>query len=247
MNLKKYSDNRIYLIILSLLAFSFSIVSLTSAPSTYVISGDSVYAENAGKGIILQKPHTLDDLSNFPIINFTSEYPQARNFDVLIGFTGNSAKVVSANLWENYPHNLANQNCTVSWSNTSSQNGTWDNHTSNACYPYTYSSTYFDWKPLTLNYLEYAGKNYFSISNISVDPQETKTIQPRIEISPKLGENSGKYEILVKLSDSTLFQALGTGDNVLLDPWWNSTFQKCRNINVTDTTGKNWTNAVSAA
>lgn len=220
------------------------VASFTLAPSTYTISGDLVYIEDAEKGLVLQEPHTLTDISNSPIVNFTSYYIQPTNFDILLGFTDKSARVVSADVWENYAHEQVNQNCTDYLLNTTSQNGTLGSYISNICYPYTYSNTYFDWKPLTLSSFEYAGITYFSVTAIRINPQETKTIRPTIEISPRVGVNSGKYEILVKPSSIAILQSLTTGDQIKLDPWWNYTWRSCKNINVTDITGRNWTNTV---
>jgi len=87
-------------IVIALLPFSQS----QGAETDYVIDGDKVYINISGKGMLTQEPHTLTDLTNKPILDFTSYFSEEKCLDFIFLFDTNKAKPTGAEYWTNYSH-----------------------------------------------------------------------------------------------------------------------------------------------
>lgn len=87
-----------------------------------------------------------------------------------------------------------------------------------------------------LHETHFAKNVWYYITDVTFQPNETKTIRPKISVIPKLGENSGKYDILIKRCSDTIAEAISSGHYIHLDPWWNSSYDRKRQImNVSNT------------
>lgn len=82
--------------------------------------------------------------------------------------------------------------------------------------------------------VDYNDKEWYLFKDITFVNGETKTIRPEIYVNVGLGENSGKYDIIIKKCSETMSEAISSGDYVYLDPWWNSSWNKCRVLNLTN-------------
>lgn len=249
------------------------------------IDGKTIYYNLSGKGLITQTPHTLTQITNYPIVNFTSYFVTEQCFDFAFGFNTSQAKPVDVDLLS--PHN-------VSWVTQQSQffhNVSSIITTSDACdFGYEYnmykrkiehqekteynnitnqtdiiisnSIVCFDsyiqngtnytvswykkhsriesWKNIknkfgVLHETHFDKNTWYYITDTIFQPGEIKTIRPKIIVPPTLGENSGKYDILIKRCSDTISEAISSGNYIRLDPWWNSTLTHRYKIQINNT------------
>jgi len=104
--------------------------------------------------------------------------------------------------------------------------------------PYTYESTFFDWKPLgktwekdTHNYQGF--DKWYSLKDVNVE--EDKLYQMRVWVNipfKGLQGSIGKYWWSVKPSGKTVQEAIADGQFYCLDPWWNSSWDYYRTITI---------------
>jgi len=238
-------------------AFIFMLIVIPFTKSAgvetdYTIDGNKVYINIADKGLLTQEPHTLTDLTNKPIVDFTSYFNTDKSLDFIFLFDTDKAKPTGAEYWTNYSHpneepvygnvtykkdcpgtyqtNYDYINSTWMWCNYTIVNETntteiyWGalflldykvnasgirifwNETEVTGY---IDKWYYDWKDISstiqvlkiLYFLNYT-KAYF-VTNVNFKPNEKKIIRPTIQVTPKLGESSGKYGIIIKFSDET--------------------------------------------
>lgn len=230
-------------------------IALAIPGSAFTITGDTITYENA-YGKVTQTPHTITGMSGYPEINFTSKFATTQTLDIAFGFDSESAVPSNARYYN--PHYVTSQEsytCSGFFNYTTTPNKHfW-------CYEIMANNTYkllFDhdfvsgdipsktaywsvsefkaWTDITskfdvVNYNYDDKDKWYLISGVTFEPGETKTLRFDMTIKPG---TSGKYDIFIKRSDDSFSNALYYGNYVLLDPWYNSTFAKCRNLSVTN-------------
>lgn len=243
----------------SSVVFCLVLACLTLFTSAYTIDGDTVYYENQ-YGKISQTPHTINDFKNFVVINATSYFDSTQSLDFALGFNTSIAKPARAFKWtEDAAHEVPDW-CDVSYSrqcdssnftyNSSyawcySDNGTvmWEHDFENG-WPGNATIEWFNWEEScttteywddwtilqNFNIIQYGGKTWYKVS-ATFEDNETKQLQ--VEIDVKEGAK-GKYELFIKRSSDTWAEAFQNGNYVLLDPWFNNTWNLRKGINVTD-------------
>jgi len=88
---------------------------------------------------------------------------------------------------------------------------------------------WYDWKDITHNFHQtnYNGKKYYYVTGFSV--QQSKTYYFKYQYNTKANTN-GKWDFLAKLNSETIQEALQTGHYVMIDPWWDSDWDYCKEI-----------------
>ncbi len=255
------------------MAFSSSV---TAPTVDYVISGDTVYIDIAGKGKLSQTPHTLTDFTNYPIVKFTSYYETEQCFDFAFGFDTDVVKPVNVELYKpryvdvEKSYSCDCESCWLEFFGAENHFKCWETFTSQLCsnetgqcseviedvllfeHDYeTYDSgtetvfwteeEYQEWLNVNdkfgvLKYDVFEKDTWYYVTGVNFEFGQTKTIRPQINLKPMLGENSGKYSILMKRCSDTIAEAISSGRYVHLDPWWGSSYSyrmniSCSNIN----------------
>lgn len=83
----------------------------------------------------------------------------------------------------------------------------------------------------TMDY-DYDGKDrWYLLKDKPVVAGNTYTVRVWVDINEF---TSGKYDFAIKPSGETLAQAIANDHFYILDPWWNSTFSRCKNITFTE-------------
>lgn len=213
----------------------------------YTISGDTVTWEN-NYGKVTQAPYNLTGITTKPIVNFTSKFATTQYLDIAFGFDVPSARPTQA-LWYNPRVVTYNHSYTCDYSFNYTANHFWcyraQNGTQQVIFEHDYESgsvatktaywTTTDtrtWTDISDKFnafdFEWQGMNrWYVIENVEFAPGETKTIQISVDALPG---TSGKYDIFIKRSADTFNWVLQSGEYVLLDPWWNAAWSKCRNL-----------------
>ena len=73
--------------------------------------------------------------------------------------------------------------------------------------------------------------------NVSIQKDVEYSLETYIDITPRLGENTGKYWWCVWPSSETIQQARNNNHLYCLDPWWNSSWAYLRDFNITNNNG----------
>ena len=90
------------------------------------------------------------------------------------------------------------------------------------------------------NHIEYnyGGMNrWYFIKNFEIEPNKTYTVRAYVKVPVTTEGTSGKYFFAVKRSAETLSEAISNGHFMVLDPWWNSSWNKKRPIYIDNTGG----------
>jgi len=90
------------------------------------------------------------------------------------------------------------------------------------------------------NHIEYnyGGMNrWYFIKNFEIEPNKTYTVRAYVKVPVTTEGTSGKYFFAVKRSAETLSEAISSGHFMVLDPWWNSSWNKKRPIHIDNTGG----------
>ena len=90
------------------------------------------------------------------------------------------------------------------------------------------------------NHIEYnyGGMNrWYFIKNFEIEPNKTYTVRAYVKVPVTTEGTSGKYFFAVKRSAETLSEAISNGHFMVLDPWWNSSWNKKRPIHIDNTGG----------
>ena len=72
--------------------------------TSYTIEGDKVYVNISGRGMLTQEPHTLKDLTNQPVLDYTSYFNTNKCLDFVFLFDTNKSKPLNVEYWTNYSH-----------------------------------------------------------------------------------------------------------------------------------------------
>lgn len=230
---------------------------LVSPAYAYTINGDTITYTGA-YGKVTQTPHTLKDLTNTPEINFTSYFSTQQHLDIAFGFDSSAAVPKGASYYNPHWENVSmSYTCNGTFNYTTNPKHFWcygnvthpttfaktegiifehDYDTGNITTKTAYwkESTFVEWTDITskftkINY-NYDGKDtWYVIQDVVFNPGETKTIKPLVSVKTN---SEGKYDILIKRSSDSI----GSGNFVLLDPYWNTTsWLKCINLTVNNT------------
>lgn len=242
----------ILLTVIGLILFIYS--ENMSADISYEIINDTVIINISDKGMITQTPYILTELTNRPIVTFTSYLGSEQCFDIAFLFNTTKARPTAADYY--YPRNITttyNYTCDYNFSYTldpkyawcyetwwDEENQTWHNHTIfEHSFDWGNISTKTIWWNITVhsdwlnindkfNSTEIDWLNYtrvYYITNITFQPDETKTLRPTILLTPTYPEaNEGKYAIFIKRCEDTLQEAWQSELYVYLDPWWNNSW-----------------------
>lgn len=99
---------------------------------------------------------------------------------------------------------------------------------------------YFDYVDITNQFLKtvYNGNNYYFIKNVNFETGEKKQVKIEYNVNPS---TNGKYSLFVKRSSDSISSVLSSGQYILLDPWFNSSWIRKQRINITENTGRNLT------
>jgi len=90
------------------------------------------------------------------------------------------------------------------------------------------------------NHIEYnyGGMNrWYFIKNFEIEPNKTYTVRAYVKVPVTTEGTRGKYFFAVKRSAETLSEAISNGHFMVLDPWWNSSWNKKRPIHIDNTGG----------
>lgn len=233
--------------------------------SAYTINGD-VITYSGPYGTITQNPHTLKYFQNTPEINFTSGFSTVQTLDIGFGFNTEIAKPTAASYYNpHYVNETKSFTCPGFFNYTTTpkvfycyMNKTIANVTTSDLelyFSHAYEigfpgnktatwtlSTLVEWTDVTdlfetINYNYDDKTTWYLIRGVTFNPGETKTIKPVINVKPN---TAGKYDIFIKRSSDSFAQAISNGNYVLLDPWWNSSFDS--RMNITFTNGTAWGN-----
>lgn len=148
-----------------------------------------------------------------------------------------------------YSHNSIHRNATISMN----LNGTDTNSSMIACfdsfdnlgnnsYNIIYNqqvNTYTEWKDYTnFNSLTYSYDNldkWWYVTNVPFTANQTRIFRVWVEV-PINTIPTGKYGFALKPSSQSMSQAISAGNFYYLDPWWNSTWTKKQEMNLTHST-----------
>lgn len=72
---------------------------------------------------------------------------------------------------------------------------------------------------------------YYRVQNVNFNPGQT--IKTRWTFTPQNISKVGKWHILGYNADSGLAPSLASNQYVYMDPWWDNSWSKCKNLNVT--------------
>lgn len=105
-----------------------------------------------------------------------------------------------------------------------------------------YESSYLEWRNIdflfTKIFYNYADMNVWYYSKgINVNKNQPYSFRIKLDVVPKFNQG-GKYWVAVKPSSKTLQDAISQGFFYALDPWWNSTYNKKKQINITENSAK---------
>lgn len=227
------------------IALSIMFFLALAVPSmAYTITGDTITYSGA-YGSVSQTPYILSDLTNYPVINFTSNFSTPQTLDVAFGFDVPNAVPSGAEYYNPHTENISRSyTCIGSFNYTA--NHFWcyglnnqsqqylmyehDFETGNITTKTAYWSEPYDvtWTDITNLFTQvsydYNEKNtWYLISGVNFNPSETKTIRAKVNVLPN---TNGKYDIFIKRTSDSFASALSSGNYVLLDPWWNNSFSK---------------------
>lgn len=238
--------------------------------SGYWFEGDTICFQNQ-YGKLCQNPHTLTDLNNFVEVSATSFFNEKQELDFAFGFDSSFATPKQAWYWKlNASHEVPTYgavsrwlqcsgpfnyslNPKRAWCYDSAENLTlvWERYFMNAWlanatiewfeWAVNGSQTAYwpDWSPLTqFRVREHAGKNWYVIENVSFENNETKLLRAHVVAQPM---TSGKYDVAIKRSSDSWVEAFESGNMVLLDPWWNTSWSYRQAFNLTSYDGKDLT------
>lgn len=231
-----------------------------------IISGDKVYI-NDSMAYLVAYPHTITD-SGYVNFNLTSKIFSG-DIDVVWGFNTSLVKPKSAEYYSPYSWNETKSytcnppywyNYTLSpkyfwcWINDTIGNETIltyehyfekANLTANTTY---WNETYYKgWKDISSTFssmdYEYGGMNkWYYVRNVPIAANQSYWVRGYVDIVPQLGENSGKYWFCVKPSSLSISDAIIQDKLYCIDPWWNSSWQKCKSITITNVGSSTLTN-----
>ena len=81
---------------------------------------------------------------------------------------------------------------------------------------------------------EHGGMNkWWYIKNISINANQNYMFRGYVNVPISLTPSSGKYWFAIKRSSDTIQEAIESVNFYALDPWWNSSWGKCKDINIT--------------
>lgn len=88
---------------------------------------------------------------------------------------------------------------------------------------------------------DYGGMNkWYYVKNIPIEAGISELM--RVFVKVPIKRTSGKYWFAVKPSSETLSEAIANGHLYYLDPWWNSSWDYRKEINITENSGSNLEN-----
>ncbi len=238
-------------------------LALAMAPvSAYTISGDKITYEGVF-GKITQEPFLLEEISNEVELQFTSYFEEAEYLDIGFGFDIPNAKPTTALYFS--PHTEYNEityicdgfaNWTVDPNYMWCWNEILDNDTQETYYELEYGHSFatgnvqtktITWlQPYNVDYVDISdkftkinydwnGKNtWYFIENVEFQPDQTKVLKLFINALP---DTETKYDIFVKRNEDSFTSAISNNKYVLLDPWINVSWDKCKNISITNLAG----------
>lgn len=242
--------------------FALLLAVFAAFVSGYSVEGDCVVYENQ-YGKLSQCPHTLTGFLNYVEINATSYFNSTQNLDFAFGFDTSQAIPSEAQRWANASHdvpvfgnvsrsrqcNEANFSFTTepkrAWCYWANESVKWEHAFVNGWVANKtvewfeegligFEEVFWpDWVRLQgFSVVGYGGKTWFMLSSVSFAPNETKRLRARIDVQPL---STGKYDVAIKRSSESWADAFDSGRMVLLDPWWNTSFSYCRNIQINET------------
>ena len=124
-------------------------------------------------------------------------------------------------------------------------NAAFDSYTSDGTnytvYWYTRHDNHYLWKDFSSSFnsviRDYNGFNkWYYIKNIPIMSNEKYTVRAWVDVPVSTKKQSGKYYFAIKPSGETISQAVNNGHFYNLDPWWNATWSKRKNITLTGNT-----------
>jgi hypothetical protein len=197
-----------------------------------------------GKGLISQTPHTITSSYDSPTINFTSY--NAGTYDIAFGFDSDDLKPKKAMLFSPHTFNVTKSyTCDYEFNYTTDpkrstcyiqkdvDNGTsiydiyfdgpweWGDIPSKTVY--WNASVTEKYKDISdkFNKTQTLGKDWYYIQDVTFTENETKSILIDFKVTPKTGVSEGKYDLCVKPSSLTVFEAWQQDKLFCIDPWWN--------------------------
>jgi hypothetical protein len=95
---------------------------------------------------------------------------------------------------------------------------------------------YPDWVDVSgaFKQTNWVGKTWFYRENVAFLANESKTLKMKVEVKPN---TNGKYDLFAKLSSDSFQEALDSGRYVLLDPWFNASWNYRKPLNVNESDG----------
>lgn len=230
------------------LMFTFAFLLAVAMPVlAFTIDGDTVTWENS-YGKVTQTPHTLVGTANYPEIEFTSYFSTTQNLDIAFGFA--EPFIVPSRAEYYNPHDVETEFSYVCdgyfsysldpnyvWCYTPNASALMFEHefdTGNLATKTVYwtETEHVEWTDISNKFdkitYDMDGKNtWYIIEDVEFEPYETKTIRLRVNVEPK---TSGKYDIFIKRHVDTFNWAMTSGEYVLLDPWYDTDYQYCRDL-----------------
>jgi hypothetical protein len=256
-------------LILAILIAFFSLIGLIVAGiGDWITDGDRVYV-NDSFVYISATPHTIYG-SGYIIFNVTSKV-YSGNVDVVMGFDSNKAKPRSVELLKpHYVNHTKSYTCltddfnyTLSpkhawcWKNGSNEDNSStilrllferDFEVGNIPSKTIYwnESEYKEWKDYssTISSINYNYGNmtkWYYNKNVPIIQDTEYSFRVWVDVIPSFTDG-GKYWFAIKPSSETIQEAVSSGHLYSLDPWWNSTFLKKKEINIEDKSGKDHKN-----
>jgi len=246
------------------IAFLVVGVLLASAVTAYTVEGGCVYHETQYYKIE-QCPAVLNDLSNYVNLSVTNKHSQPHDLMLGFGFDTDVVKPKQAWRWGSAPHQVPTYDwvsrsytCDGEFNYSLDPKYFWCYH-QNGTKKFEHSfvngwvqnktAEWFEWRQngwetqwwndwidvsSVFTKQSFQGKDwYYAPQNISFAAHETKVLRALIQAKPN---TQGKYDLFAWRGEWTPQQAWNDPQkSVLLDPWWNASFEYCRDLNLNET------------
>lgn len=238
-------------------------LTIVSAPAgNWVLDGDSVYVNDSNVYISVS-PHTLQHSGDITIDLRSKVY--SGDIDVLFGFDSSHALPSNARLYN--PHNVTEThsytcsdpnwyNYTAThfwcWANVSNNetNSTetvlvydhdydWANLSTDTAYWNTTHEEYWSDFADAFTQIDYdfgGMDTWYYASGLTIQEDVNYTMKTNINVTLN---STGKYWFAIKPSGESLSEAIANEHLYYLDPWWNSSWEMKKPINISSDTAVN--------
>ena len=112
---------------------------------------------------------------------------------------------------------------------------------------YWNETKYTEWQDFSSNFQKqnynYGGMNvWYYATNIPITQNKNYKLRAYINLLPKQGDNNGKYWFAIKPSQETLQESISNNHMYFLDPWFNSSYGRKKQINISENSNSHQTN-----